>query len=143
MPSPYLPHQLQPHHSLASTPTVATASTQMPVVKSTAMPILVTVYNLATRKYSEIPYSTGRPQNKGNPSVHNSSHPPLEDIPKALVREAIPWPSTGSGPENLFEARKDWLIPPTPVPTVNTEAPHQTAVITCAMVMTKHVVDRC
>ena len=32
-------------------------------------------------------------------------------------RESIPWPSTGSASENLFETRKDWPICPSPTPT--------------------------
>ena len=55
------------------TPTGATstATTQMPMVKSAAMSILVTVYNLAQGKCEGIPYPTGRPPaavhpNKGN-----------------------------------------------------------------------------
>ena len=88
----------------ALTPTVATASTQMPVVKYATASIPVTVYKLATGQFSEVRYPTGRPQNERNPSVHNSHPPPLEDIPKAPVREDTPWPNTGSAPKNLFEA---------------------------------------
>ena len=54
-----------------------------------------------------------------------------------------PWPSTGSAPETMFEARKDWPIPPTPAPTVKTEAPPQIAAIPHAMVMSKQVVEKC
>ena len=86
----------------------------MPIVKSTAMSVLVTVYNLAKAKFSEIPYPTVRPKTGGNPFIQNSNPPPCEDIPNVLVREATPWPSTGSTSENMFKARKDWPIPPTP-----------------------------
>ena len=127
----------------APTPTVATASTQMPVVKSTATSILITVYSLLKGKFGEIPYSTGRPQNKGNPSIHNSNPPPLEIIPNAPVRAATPWPSTGSTSQNLFKARKDWPIPHTPAPTVKTEVPPQTAAMSHVMVMPKQVVETC
>ena len=64
-------------------------------------------------------------------------------MPHVPVTEAIPWPSTGSTSENLFEARKDWPIPPTPTPTVKTEAPPQVAAIPHAMVMPKQVVEKC
>ena len=123
-PIPTNPTPTAPVNSTAPTPTIATASTQMPVVKSTDTSIPITVYNLAKGKFSEIPYPTGRPQNKGNPSIQNSKPPPLEDIPSAPVRKATPWPSTGSASENLFEA-KNWPIPPTPAPTVKTEVPQQ------------------
>ena len=45
------------------TPTVATstASTQMPMAKSVATTIPVTVYNLVQGKFEGIPYPTGRP----------------------------------------------------------------------------------
>ena len=35
--------------------------------------------------------------------------PPLEDAP---VHKSIPWPSIGKMSGNLFEERKDWLLPP-------------------------------
>ena len=104
-------------------PTVATTSTQMPMVKFVAASIPVMVYNLATVKFAEVPYLTGRPWNEGNPSIYNSNPPSLGDIPNAPVRQDTPWPSSGSAPENLFKARKNWPIPPTPAPTVNTEVP--------------------
>ena len=94
--------------------TVATTSTQTPMVKSTAVSIPVMVFNLATRKFAEVPYPTGRPQNEGNPSIHKSNPPPLEDIPSAPVRQDTSWPSTEPASENLFKIRKDWQIPPTP-----------------------------
>ena len=52
------------------TPTVATstATSQMPVVKSAAISIPVTVYNLAQGKFEGIPYPTGRSQVEENPS---------------------------------------------------------------------------
>ena len=42
-------------------PTVAATSTQTPVVKSAAMSILVTVYNLAKGKFDGVPYQSQRP----------------------------------------------------------------------------------
>ena len=106
-PIPTTPTPTAPVYSTTPTPTVTTVSTQIPMVKSAAKSIPVTVYNLVKGKFSEIPYPTGRPQNKGNPSILNSNPPPLEDIPNAPVREATPWPSTGSDPENLFKARNN------------------------------------
>ena len=35
--------------------------------------------------------------------------PPLEDAP---VHESTPWPNAGKISGNLFEERKDWLLPP-------------------------------
>ena len=101
-PIPKTPTPTASVNSTAPTPTVATASTQMLVTRSTAMSIPVTVYNLAKEKFSEIPYPTGRPQTKGNPSVQNSNPPPLEDIPNTPGREATPWPNVGPTAENLF-----------------------------------------
>ena len=117
----------------------------MPVVRSAAESIPVTVYKLATGKFAEVPYPTPRPQNEGHLSVQSSNPPPLKDIPNAPVRQDTPWPSTGSASDNLFETRKDWPIPstptPTPAPTVKTEAPPQVAVIPHAMVMPKEVAE--
>ena len=142
-PIPTTPTPTTPVNSTALTPTVVTSSTQIPKVMSTATSILITVYNLAKGKFSEIPCPTGRPQTKENPSILNSNLLPLEDIPNALVRDATPCPSTGSVSENLSTARKDWPTPPTPVPTLKTEAPPQVAVIPHAMVMPKQVVEKC
>ena len=131
----------------APTSTVATNSTQTPVIRLPAESILVTVYKLATGIFAEVPYPTARPQTKGHPSVQSSNPPPLEDIPNVPVRQSIPWPSTGSASENLFETRKDWPIAPIPTPTpapiVKTEAPAQVAVIPCVMVMPKEVAEKC
>ena len=106
-----------PVNSTATAPTVASTSTQTPVTRSTAASILVMVYKLATGQFVEVPYPTARPQNKGHPSTQNSNPPLLVDIPSAQVRQGTPLPNTGSASENLFETKKDWLIPPTPVPT--------------------------
>ena len=37
-------------------------------------------------------------------------HPPLQNIP---VHASTPWPEAGKMSGNLFELRKDWLIPST------------------------------
>ena len=125
-PIPTIPTPTTPINSTAPSPTVATTSTQMPVVRSTAEYIPVMVYQLATGKFPEVPYPTARPQNKGHPSVQIPNPPPLEDIPNAPVRQGTTWPSTGSASKNLFETRKDWPTPSTPTPTpassVKTEA---------------------
>ena len=98
------------------TPTVptSTATTQMPVVKSVAMSILVTVYNLAQGKFEGMPYSTGRPQVEENHSTHSCNAPlqkqQPEAVPNALtfqVREDSPWPNTIPTSTNLFEERAD------------------------------------
>ena len=67
-PIPTIPMPTTPVNLIPTVPipTVATTSIQMPVVKSAATSILVIVYNLATRKFAEVPYPTGRPQNEGN-----------------------------------------------------------------------------
>ena len=102
---------------IAPAPTVATTSTQMPVTRSATTSIPVMVYKLAAGQFAEVPYLTTRPQDGGHPLTPNSNPPPLEDIPSAPFRQGTPWPNTGSALENLFETRKDWPIPPTPVPT--------------------------
>ena len=125
---------------------MATASTQTPVVRSTATSILVTVYKLATEQFAEVPQLIGRPQNERNASIHSNT-PPLKDTPNAKVRQGTPWPNSGSVPENLFKARKNWPISPTPTPTpaptVKTEAPSQVAAIPHVMVMPKQVTEKC
>ena len=136
-----------PVNSTVPAPTIATTSTPMPVTRSTATFIPVTVCKLVTEQFAEVPYPTHRPQNEGHPPIQNSNPPPLEDIPSAPVRQDTPWPNTGSALENLFETRKDWLIPPTPVPTsastIKTEAPLQEAAIPHVMVRPKQAVEGC
>ena len=58
-----------PVNSTAPGPTVATTSTQVPVTRSTATSILVTVYKLETGQFVQGPLSTARPQDKGHPST--------------------------------------------------------------------------
>ena len=72
------------------------------------MSIPVMVYNLAPGKFAEVHYPSERAQTEENLSICNSNLPPLEAIPNAPVRQDIPWPSTESAPDNLFETRKDW-----------------------------------
>ena len=96
-------------------PTTATTSTQTQITGFTATAITVTMHKLATGQFAEASSPTARPQNGGHPSVQNP--PPLEDIPKAPIRQGTPWPNAGSTSGNLFETQKDWAIPPTQVPT--------------------------
>ena len=111
------------------TPTLATTYTQMPVVKSAAISILLMVYNLAKQKFDGVPYPIEISQAGENPSIHNSTPPQLEAIPNAptfQVREDTSLPDTVPASTNLFKARADWAIPPTPAPSVkveNTEVP--------------------
>ena len=65
------------------TPTVATstATTQMSVVKSAAISIPVTVYNLVHRKFEGIPYLTGRPKVEENPSTPSCNMPQQRQQP--------------------------------------------------------------
>ena len=132
-----------PVNSTAPTPTVATTSSQMPVTRSAATSIPVTVYKLATGQFAEVPYQTERPQDEGHSSTQISNPSPLEDIPSVPVRQGIPWPNAGL--ENLFETRKDWPILPTPAPTpiMKTETPPQIAVIPQVIVTPKQVTDKC
>ena len=144
-PIPTTPMPATPVNSAQTVPTstVATTSTQMPMTKSTATSITVMVYNLAKGRFDEVTYSTGRPQHEQNHSIQNSNPPQLEAIPNTSVREATHWPRTASAPKNLFEARKDWPIPPMPAPTVKIEVPPQIAAIPHAMVMPKQVGEKC
>ena len=110
-------------------PTTATTSTQMQTTGFTATAMPVTMDKLATGQFAEASSPAAKPQNGGHSSVQN--FPPLEDMPKTPVRQGTPWPNAGS--ENLFETKKDWPIPPTPVPasapTVKTEAPSKVSAI--------------
>ena len=124
-----------------------TATTQMPVVKSAATSIPVTVYNLVQGKFEGIPYPTGRPQVEENPSVPSCSTSKQRQQPETTpnvttfqVREDTPWPNTMPDSTNLFEARANWPIPPTETPAVKmekTEVPPRVAAIPHAMVLNK------
>ena len=46
---------------------------------------------------------------KPQADVLENRPPPLEDAP---VCKSTPWPGAGKMSENLFEERKDWLLPP-------------------------------
>ena len=56
------------------------------------------------------PQQFPKPQPMSNPQADASENrfPPLEDAP---VCKSTPWPSTGKMSGNLFEERKDWLLP--------------------------------
>ena len=69
-------------------PTVATTSTQMPVVKSAAMSILVMVYNLVKGKFDEVPYPTEGPRLRkilpfttSTPTLHHFKLFPMPNLP--------------------------------------------------------------
>ena len=136
-----------PVHSTAPAPMVTTTSTQTPVARSAATSIPVTVYKLATGQFAEVPYPTTRPQDEGHPITQNSNPPLLEDIPSAQVRQSTPWPNAVLASENLFKTRKDWPIPPTPVPTpaptIKMEAPPQIAACPYVMVRPKQAAEGC
>ena len=140
---------MNPIPPAAPTSTVATstATTQIPVAKSVATSILVTVYNLVQGKFEGIPYLTGRPQVEEDPSAPNYNTPKQRPQPQAIpnvptfqVREDTPCPNTIPATTTLFEARADWPIPPTQIPTVKiekAEVPPKVAAIPHAMVLPK------
>ena len=106
------------------TTAISNASNQMPVVKSAATSIPVTVYNLAQGKFKGIPYPAGRLQVEENSFAPNWNPPQLEAAPNAptfQVREDTPWPNTVPASTNLFETREDWQILPMSAPTVKVE----------------------
>ena len=97
--NPTLP--MNPIMPAEPTPVVAnsTAATQMPVVKSAATSISVTVYNLVQGKFEGIPYPTGRPQVKEKPSASSCNTPQQRQQPEATstvtthqTREDTPGP---------------------------------------------------
>ena len=96
-------------------PTTATTSTQMQISGFATTAIPVTGHKLATGQFAEVSNPTARPQNGGHPSVQ--SLPPLEDIPKAPVRQGTPCPNAESTFREPVWNQKDWPLPPTPVPT--------------------------
>ena len=82
------------------------------------------------------------------PTITQNSNPPLlEDIPSVPSRQGTPCLNEGSVEENLFETRKDYPIPPTPVPTpaptIKTEEQPKIAAIPHTMVMPKQVTEKC
>ena len=130
-----------------TTVATSTATTQIPMVKSAATSIPVTLYILAQGKFEGIPYSTPRPQVEENPSASSCNMPQQKHQPEAIpsaptfqVREDTPWPKTVPASTNLFEARAGWPIPPMKTPTVRiekAEVPPRAAAIPHAMVLPK------
>ena len=118
---------------------VATISMQTPMVRSTADSILVAIHKLAMGQFVEVSCPTT--------SSTSDNPPPLEDIPSVPVRQGNPWPNAGLASENLFETRKDWPNPPTPVPTpiptIKTEEQPKIAAIPHAMTMPKQATEKC
>ena len=110
--NPILPAERTP------TATTSTATTQMPVSRSAATSIPVTVYNLAQGKFKGIPNpTTGFQEGEGPPTP--SFNNPQEQQPEATptvttlqTREDTPWPNTMPASTNLFETRTSWPIPP-------------------------------
>ena len=144
--NPTLPMNPIPPAEPTPTVTTSTATTQMPVVKSAATSIPVTVYDLAQGKFEGIPYPTGRPQVEENPSAPSCNMPQQRQQPKATptvttlqTREDTQWPNTVPVSTNLFEARASWPIPPIETPAVvkmeKTEALHRVAAIPHALVL--------
>ena len=121
----------------------------MPVVKSAAMFIPVTVYNLAKEKSDGVPYLTERPQAEKSPSVHNfnpAQPEAIPNIPTFQAREDTPWPNTIPASMNLFENRADCPIPPLQTPSVKVEKaedPPRVAAIPHAMVLPKQIEEKC
>ena len=99
------------------------------------------VYKLTMGQFAEISHPTPRSLND------DTNPPPLEDISSALIRKGTPWPNARSVSENLFETRKDWPIPPTPVPTpaptIKTEEQPKIAAFPHAMVLSKLATEKC
>ena len=73
----------------------------MPVMKSAATSIPVTIYNLAQGKFQGIPYPSGRPQLEENPYAPSCNMPQQRqqsEVTPAVtthqVREGTQWPNT-------------------------------------------------
>ena len=120
----------------------------MPVVKSAATSLPVTVYNLVQGKFEGIPCPTGRPQEEENPSAHSCNLSQQRQQPEAAptvtnpqTREDTRGPNIMPVSTNLFEARASWPIPPSETPTVvkveKTEVPPRVAAIPHALVLNK------
>ena len=131
------------------TPTVATSTvtTQMPVAKSAATSIPVTVYNLAQGKFKGIPYHTTKYQEGEGPSTTSCNDPQEQQSEAAITatapqnREDTPWPNTMPVSTNLFNAMASLLIPPAETPAVvkmeRTEVPPREVAIPHALVLNK------
>ena len=121
---------------------VATLTATTPEVKSAATSISVTVYNLVQGRFEGIPYPTGKPQQKENPSTHSCNTPQEREQPVAVAphnREDTPWPNTMPASTNLIDVRASCPIPPTETPTVvkmeKTEIPPRVAAIPHGLVL--------
>ena len=131
------------------TPTVApaTATTQIPVTKSAATSISVTVYNLAQGRFKAIPNPTTKFQEGEGPfalSYNNPQEQQPEAVPTVITlqnREDTQWPNTMPASTNLFDARVSWPIPPTETPAVvkieKTEVLPRVAAIPHTLVLNK------
>ena len=137
-----------------ATPTVfsSTATTQMPVTKSVATFIPVSVYYLAQCKFKGIPYPTTRFQEGEGPSAPSFNNP-QEQQPEAVPtvttlqnREDTPWPNTMPASTNLFGAKASWPIPPTETSAVvkmeKTEVTPRLAAIPHALVLNKPQINQ-
>ena len=94
----------------APTPTVATTASQTMPMISVVETIPITMHSLA-KKSETTPIE--KPLLDLNPSIPS----PVDDVPNVpvfKVREDTPWPNTEPIDTNLFEARADWPIPPSP-----------------------------
>ena len=101
--NPTLPVNLIPPTEPSPTVTTLTATAQMPVAKSAATSIPVTVYNLVQGNF-ERPYLTGRPQVEENPSAPSYNTPQQRQQPEAAApqnREDTPWPNIMPASTNL------------------------------------------
>ena len=107
----------------APTPKADNVTTQMPVT------IPITMMNVAKGQFQENP-----PKEVLQLIILHH----LENIPP---RAGTPWPETWLTSDNLFEARKDWPIPPTPTstPTIKVEAQPNNTVIPHATVAPKQI----
>ena len=82
--NPILPINPIPPTVPTLTVATSTATTQIPVAKSAATSIAVTVYNLAQGKFKEIPYATTKLQ-EGEGSSASSCRNPQEQQPEAAA----------------------------------------------------------
>ena len=110
--------------------TTMATSTEMSAVKlaataANAIPIPVTVYNLAQSKIQEIPnLPMRRFQGEENPFTPNGDNSTKAQQPKATAiaaasqtRKDTPWPNAIPASTNLFVERTSWPIPPSETST--------------------------
>ena len=129
------------------TVTTSTATTQIPVVKSAATSIPVTVYILAQGKLEGIPLPHRKALSGRKSFCPQLQYTPTKQQPEVTssvttfqVKEDTTWPNIMPASTNLFEARADWPIPPTKTPAVKVEkaeVPPRVAAIPHAMVSNK------